>query len=195
LRSTRRHTSVRQSPRSYTSGLVAKQRAVVHADLRHIGRDEARQDQRGARGQARYERAREFEKDGAQNVGHREIERTAGALKRARMANPIVDTIGACIALSVRTRKRIDLNGIHDGSEPGRADGQDPRPATEVEHAPGPGARGECGYRLKTELGRFVRAVPEPSSRVDDEPDLIVIVRSQHPDDSPARGDDDADAV
>jgi hypothetical protein len=126
--------------------------------------------------------------------GH-EIERTAGALERLRVANPTVDPVGAGVALSVRARKRVDLDSVHDSPELGRADAQDPRAAPEVQHSPRPGARGECGYRLKTELRRFVRAVPEPGPGVDDDPDFVARVSARRPDDSPARADDDADPV
>jgi hypothetical protein len=36
-------------------------------------------------------------------------------------------------------RKRVDLDGIDTGSEPGRSDSHDPRAATKVQHSPGTG--------------------------------------------------------
>jgi len=109
------------------------------------------------------------------------------------MANPVVDAVGACVALSVQGSSGVDLDGVDDSPELGRADGQDSLAATEVQHSPGPGAPGERGYRLKTELRRFVRPVPEPEAWVDDEPDLIALVPAERRDNSPMRGDDDAD--
>jgi hypothetical protein len=122
---------------------VAEQRGIPHADLRHIRRDKARQDERRVVGKARHERVRKLDEDGAQNVGDDEAEQTTSVLERTSVVNAIRDTVGPRVALAVRSRGRVDLDRVDNSSESGCSDGQDPRAATEVERSPKPGAWSE----------------------------------------------------